>query len=204
MSIPKNIFQTTRHGQPDYVINMIKEKSNGWNYQHFNDSEIIKYFIDYPNDEFPHIIDKFNQLKFGAHKADLFRYYYLYTTGGVFIDSDAMLEDNIENIVQDYTFFSVKSLVSNTIFQGFIGSVPRNKIIYEALKDVYNIDINYLTNNYHLLTANMYTIINEGIFDFKYKLYTENGNDGEKVNTENDDNKIILIHYWRNKNIPYR
>ena len=38
----------------------------------------------------------------GAHKADLFRYYYLYINGGVYIDSDLMITTNIENIILNY------------------------------------------------------------------------------------------------------
>ena len=45
----------------------------------------------------------------GAHRADLFRYYYLYMEGGVFIDSDAMLMKDLNEIVADYEFFTVDS-----------------------------------------------------------------------------------------------
>ena len=45
---------------------------------------------------------KYNSIKLGTHRADLFRYYYLYINGGIFIDSDAMIETDIENIIKDY------------------------------------------------------------------------------------------------------
>jgi len=204
-NIPKTIFQTSRENQPQYVIDMIKEKAHGWNYIHFTDKEIIQYFINHPNSEFPFIMNVFHRLKYGAHKADLFRYYFLYMQGGVFIDSDAMIEDEIANIVKDNDFFSVNSYIKGTIFQGFIGCAPRNQIIYEALKDAYYIDIDKLTKEYHLLTANMYTIINNGTFDFKYKLYRELESDGEKAITVDDIENIqhkILTHYWKFKVVP--
>jgi mannosyltransferase OCH1-like enzyme len=202
MPISKIIFQTSPKAQDQYVINMIKEKAIGWDYQHFTDKTIIQFFINNPLDEFPFILNVFQRLKFGAHKADLFRYYFLYINGGIFIDSDAIIEQPIENIVQDNEFFSVNSYIEGTIFQGFIGCSPKNPIIYEALKDAYMIDVENLTQNYHLLTANMYSIIKNGTFNFNFKLYKELESDGEKAVTVNDEGETILIHYWRDKVIP--
>lgn len=202
MTIPKVIFQTSKHIQDEYVIEMIKERSKGWEYKHFTDKTIIQYFINNPIDEFPFILNVFQRLKFGAHKADLFRYYYLYLNGGIFMDSDAMIEKKIDEIVKDYEFFSVKSYIEGTIFQGFIGCSPRNPIIYEALKDAYLIDIENLTNHYHLLTANLYSIIKDGNYNFKYKLYKELESDDEKAITIDDNGEKILVHYWKDKIIP--
>jgi hypothetical protein len=202
MPIPKIIFQTSPRSQEQYVIDIIKDRAPGWDYQHFTDKTIIQFFINNPLDEFPFILNVFQRLKFGAHKADLFRYYFLYINGGVFMDSDAIMETNIEDIVRTYEFFSVKSYIEGTIFQGFIGCSPKNQIIYEALKDAYLIDIENLTNYYHLLTANMFTIIQDGTFDFEYKLYNELESDGEKAITVNDNGEPILTHYWRDKVIP--
>ena len=202
MSIPKLIFQTSITKQPEYVINMIKNNAPNWEYQHFTDKEIVQYFINNPVEEFPFILNVFKRLNFGAHKADLFRYYFLYVQGGVFIDSDAMIQTNIENITKNYEFFSVKSYIEGTVFQGFIGCTAKHPIIYEALKDVYSINIEELIKQYHLLTANMYSIIKNGNYDC-YKLYKELENDGEKATTVNDENTTILIHYWKSKTIPF-
>lgn len=202
MPISKIIFQTSPQSQDQYVIDMIKEKAPDWDYKHFTDKAIIEYFINNPLQEFPFILNVFQRLKFGAHKADLFRYYFLYIEGGVFIDSDAMIETDIENIVKKYDFFSVNSYIEGTVFQGFIGCSPCNPIIYEALKDAYTIDIDNLTKHYHLLTANMYTIIKKGNYNFDYYLYKELESDGEKAVTVNEFGEPILIHYWRDKVVP--
>jgi mannosyltransferase OCH1-like enzyme len=202
MEIPKVIFQTSYLKQPQYVVDMILEKAPEYHYEHFTDKTIIQFFINNPLEEFPFVVNLFHRLKFGAHKADLFRYYYLYIKGGIFIDSDAMIETNIENIVGNNAFFSVNSYIEGTIFQGFIGCSPRNPIIYEALNDIYTIDVENLTKNYHLVTANLYTIIKEGVFDFENKLFRELESDGEKAVTVNDFGEPILIHYWKHKVIP--
>jgi len=204
MTIPKTVFQSSREPQPQYVIDMIMEKCPDWTYRHFTDREIMYYFLMNPLPEFPFIMNVFHRLKFGAHKADLFRYYFLYNEGGVFIDSDAMIKIHLDNIVYDYPFFSVKSYIDKTVFQGFIGCEPHNPIIYEALKDAYTIDIDVLTQHYHLLTAHMYEIIQNMKLekDVDYILYEELESDKEKAITINQFGEPILIHYWKDKIIP--
>lgn len=202
MTIPKTIVQTSKEKLPEYVVEMIRKKAPGWDYKHFTDKEILQYFINNPLTEFPLIINKFWSLKSGEHKADLFRYYFLYNEGGVYIDSDAMIEDNIENITKEYDFFSVNSYLKGTIFQGFIGCVPNNKIIYEALKDIYEIHNDELMKNYYIITANLFKIIYTNMYDFDYKLYYEQESDHEKAVTVNDDGVVILTHYWKDKAIP--
>jgi hypothetical protein len=152
MSIPKVIFQTSKNKRPlQHIIKMIKNKSPEWHYIHFTDLEIIKFFINNPIEEFSNIIQKFKSIKCGAHKADLFRYYFIYIKGGVFIDDDAMLQYDMNYISSDYDFFSVNSsYCPGCIFQGLIGAVPQNEIIYAALKDCYNINNKNLNEDYLL------------------------------------------------------
>lgn len=214
MVIPKVIFQTSIVKQPQYVIDMIMKQAPGWEYKHFTDEEIIQYMINNPLEEFSFILKKFHQLQ-GAFKADLFRYYYIYNEGGVFLDSDAMIEVPLDTIVKDYAFFSVNSYIEKTVFQGFIGAVPRNQIMYEALKDAYQIDMAALQKDYHLLCANMYKFVygdkhgdklgdNYGKLNhpFKYKLYNELNGDSGIGPTKNDEGDIILLHHWGSKIIP--
>uniref|UniRef100_A0A6C0B8W4 Glycosyltransferase n=1 Tax=viral metagenome TaxID=1070528 RepID=A0A6C0B8W4_9ZZZZ len=199
MKIPQILLQTSPQKHPLYVIEILNKRSPNWKYYHFDDNEIIRYLINHPEPEFPFIINKFHEMRFGAHKADLFRYYFLYQNGGVFLDSDAMIECSIDNIVKDYELFSVKSYIENTVFQGFIGCIPRHPILYMALKDVYTINVVRLTNDYHLLTRNMFEFFNE---NENHKLYQELESDGEKAITIDDEGSLILTHYWKNKTIP--
>lgn len=204
--IPKVIVQTSRHGIPEYVVEMIKEKSPGWTYVHFSDEQIIAFFREHPIAEFPDVIHKFYSYSYGEHRADLFRYYYLYVKGGVYIDSDAMIEDNIENIVRDFDFFSVDAcVVDSCIFQGFIGCAPQNIIMYEALKDVYSMSNADMICDFHILCKNLYGIVFNHTAECKVKLYKEQpkneNNCYHMVDIENN-NKIVLIHYSETKVIP--
>lgn len=205
--IPKVIVQTSRNGIPEYVIEMIREKSPGWEYKHFTDNDIIDFFIQNPIREFPNVIQKFYSYSYGEHRADLFRYYYLYVKGGVYIDSDAMIEDNIENIVRNYDFFSVNSsYLPGSVFQGFIGCIPGNIVIYEALSDLYSISNENLIKDFHILCKNMYQFANLYSNVCFVKLYQEQPKKNDCYNiidAENGD-RLVLIHYSETKIIPHR
>lgn len=197
MRIPQILLQTSPKKPPEYVLKMLEVFCKNWSYHHYTDQEIVQYFIEHPEPEFPFIVNKFHEMRFGAHKADLFRYYFLYQNGGVFLDSDAMIECPLESIVQNYELFSVKSYIENTIFQGFIGCIPRHPVLYAALKDAYLINVEELTNSYHLLTENMHRFFLEN--DSDKKLYKELESTHDKAITVNDHGTPILTHYWKTK-----
>jgi hypothetical protein len=201
--IPKVIFQTSKKKQPEYVIDLIKSRSPGWEYIHFTDNEIFTFFEENITDEFPNMKDKFLSIKCGSHRADLFRYYYLYVKGGVFIDSDAMIEEDINNISKDYDFFSVEStFYINTIFNGFIGATKKNIIMYEALKHAYHVDLNELNKNYMMFCTQLRPIYDDNKKEQNTVLYMELKNDERSAKIVNTVNETILIHYYRDKIIP--
>jgi len=110
----------------------------GWKYTFFNDTKITDFFKTHSDPEFPDIQGIFDSFTTGPHKADLFRYFYLYKLGGVFIDSDLMLYDDIDTIVGRHSFVSVKAIKpAGSIFNGFLAATPANPIIREALKHLY-------------------------------------------------------------------
>ena len=207
-TIPKVLFQTNKTPHETYVLNMIMNMlTPEWKYEFYNDADVIQFFINNPLTDLPHIITKYNSIKKGSHKADLFRYYYLYINGGFFMDSDAMLYVNIDTIVKDYNFISVvSSCHPGTIFQGILGASPKNEIIKRALYKAYNTDPSILNINYHYFCKQLYDIIKENNFGYniKYniKLYQErriNSHDGDDIL---DGNTLLFKHYWKNKKIP--
>lgn len=203
IKIPKVIFQISKNNQDQYVVDMIKSRSPGWEYKHFKDDDVLQFFKENPLDEFPNIKDKFLSIISGAHRADLFRYYYLYFKGGVYLDSDAMIEQDINTIVKDYDFFSVESTyIPNTIFNGFIWSTPKNIIIHEALKHAYisnPVEINKNDMIFCKRLKEIYDIFKEGQ---KTTLYLEQVNNSKSSKVVNKRNETICIRYYRDKIIP--
>ena len=209
--IPSIVFQTSKDPPLNYVVKQLKEHAIGWEYKHFTDKEILQFFNDHPLKEFPKISEVFHSFEKGEHKADLFRYYFLYVKGGVFIDSDAMIQVDLDQIVRNYEFFSVESkyIRPKSIYQGFIGSTPNNKIIYEALKDIYNISMEAL-QDYFIIVKHLYHIVQQYKHLYNTKLYpekwttkphkTKNGKYCESVTF--DDEITLLIHYPCNSKLP--
>ena len=81
------LIQTSRHK----TLLFQKVKIQGlmprdWTYLHFTDEDIVLYFREHPLPGFDHIVEKFGSITVGAHKADLFRYYFLYLNGGAYLD----------------------------------------------------------------------------------------------------------------------
>jgi mannosyltransferase OCH1-like enzyme len=180
---------------------MIAKQTPGWEYLFFSDKDIFQFFKDNPLEEFADIAKKFTSFTSGAHRADLFRYYYLYVNGGFFMDSDAMIYTNIDRIVKDYDFVSVDSSChKGTIFQGILGASKENPIIKEALNQAYQTDDALLQKEYHHFCRKLYDII----VDFKLPniyLYDE-----RRINLDGDyildGSQIIFMHFWRTKTIP--
>jgi|UniRef100_A0A6C0IPB0 mannosyltransferase OCH1-like enzyme len=206
--IPKTIVQTSRNNPQQYVVDMIRELSPEWSYLHFTDDEVIKFFIENPLPEFPDVINKFYSFSYGEHRADLFRYYFLFVKGGVYFDTDAMIEENMDKIAKNYDYFSVNSsYVPNSIFQGFIGCVPGHAIIHKALTDIYNTSNNHFLRtpeNFHDLCKNMYTFVLEYPDKSNIYLYQEIYGDNITANVidPQENNKVVLKHYHIEKIIP--
>jgi len=203
-TIPKTLFQTAAYPQQEYVIRMIKRfLTPEWDYKYFSDSDILAYFKANPLEDFPDIEAKFHSFKKGAHKADLFRYYYLFINGGVFLDSDAMIYTNIEKVVKNYGFFSVNSSCHpGSIFQGIIGSCKKNPVIYRALWHIYNINPDILDADYHYIVKALFRIVNSMNLDYNYKFYQELRDDTNGDKILDDDGTIMFKHYWQKKTIP--
>tara|TARA_B100000282_G_scaffold231024_1_gene173459 strand:+ start:1046 stop:1681 length:636 start_codon:yes stop_codon:yes gene_type:complete len=206
--IPKNIIQTSRKDEPNYMaVHMINSRSRGWRYKHYSDKEVIKFFMDNPLPEFPNIIEKFYSFSYGEHRADLFRYYYLYLKGGVYFDTDLMIEVNIDEIIKDYKFVSVNSTYfPKSIFQGFIACVPNHPILYDALKNMYQTPNHHLiqnSSNFHDICRNFYNIVSN--YHDKETVYLYEEVFGDKYTANIIDKKtknIMMKHYHIKKIIP--
>lgn len=204
-SIPKVLLQTSPYRVPDYVVDMNMRFCSGWEYKHFDDDDIYQFFEQNPLDEFGDAREKFDSFSNGAHRADFFRYFYLYQKGGVYLDSDAVLNADIESICEDYDFVTINSYHDNKdlVFNGFLAVKPGCSIMYEALKDAYETTDALLLEDYHLLCKNLFMIVQRHLSE-NIKIYQEEKSDDfyAGVRTYNDDRKLILTHYCYLPKIP--
>jgi len=202
--IPKIFFQTSKVPMQAYVIEMIKcMLSEDWVYKHFLDEDIIDFLKSHQVEEFPGALQIFQNLKRGEHKADFFRYYFLYCKGGVFMDSDAMIYKPIDQIIKDYKFFSVNSeVIPGAIFQGILGAEPGNPLIRKALQFFFKGDFKALDLDYHHLCRDLFHIYQENPEKEGYHLFRESpDNQGDRIL---EGQELLFRHYWRNEVIPIK
>lgn len=130
--IPKIIWQTMKTNK---VPVFIKSYANSWikmnpeyEYRFHDDNDIT----DFLENDFPEYLEGYNNLKYGASKADLWRYLIIYKYGGVYADIDCMCINPLrEWINQDKSF--VTALGTNKdICQWLIISIPENPIFLRA------------------------------------------------------------------------
>lgn len=149
--IPKIILQTSKEELPTYLTDHWKSiLDSNWKYVWMDDKKIFNFFKQNYLKEIPNPIDKFKSFLHGAHKADFFRYYYIYVNGGIFVDSDAMIKEefftlDFENL-NGFASFAPNGFLHpyDSMYNGFIGFEPKSLIIFDCLKHIYGIDLNYI------------------------------------------------------------
>ena len=152
--IPKVIISTyhTKKKIPSKVYNNIKKYAPNYKYIIFDDNDIIIFLKKYYS---PRILEAFHNLK-GAHKADLFRYCYLYQFGGIYLDIKTELINNIDTIFnkKNIHLYTVISKTNYTIHQGVIASIPKNPIFIHLIN--YIVRINKPVRVYFAFTIDFY------------------------------------------------
>jgi len=207
--IPKIIFQTSIKRPYVHSLLLVKKYFPGWTYVHFNDDDIEKWLSRNKVKDFPDYHEKLKTFIFGAHKADFFRYYFLYVNGGVFLDSDAMVHCNIDEIIRDKDGIFVKSnFFSNSthIFNGFICVPPKSPIIYEALQHIYNFDMSIINRggeSFQVFCKELMNILLK--HDLSNMILYEETTTQKEKSTYSEikfKGKLLLTHYFGDKQIP--
>lgn len=198
-------MQSSYYPIPDYVTEQMKGWLDpGWEYYHFTNDSMIEYFEANPIEWCPNIVDQFWAIQAGPHRADLFRYYWLYQNGGMYLDSDIMLTVMIDRIVQDHTFISVRSVIRNTFLNGVLAATPGHPIIEAALRDAYTVDPAQLEKDYSHFCRNLAYFIRDNGWgkDPGIRLYREREHSHGVWETYDDDGTALLLHYQLTKIIP--
>lgn len=103
-SIPKIIHQTFyRSDLPDELqknVHRLKNLNPGWEYRFYDDNAIIDFLkTNYP----PHILNHFESIdsRYGAARADLFRYLLLYKCGGMYLDIKSSATKPLDSVLKE-------------------------------------------------------------------------------------------------------
>lgn len=152
--IPKVVISTYHDKKkiPKKVFDNIHKYASNYKYIIFDDDDIIRFLINhYPRN----VLDTFKQLK-GAHKADLFRYCYLYKYGGIYLDIKTNLIKPLDSIFNknNINLYTVLSIKTNSIYQGIIATTPNNTMFKELIE--FMVTIKKPVTNYLVFTRDFY------------------------------------------------
>lgn len=148
--IPKIIWQTMKTNE---VPVFMKNYADSWidlnpeyEYRFCDDDDII----DFLKTDFPEYLDGYNKLKYGASKADLWRYLVMYKYGGVYADIDCKCIRPLRDWMKSESAFVTQLGTNKDICQWLIITVPQNPVFLKAAqKTLQNSKNNNHKASYH-------------------------------------------------------
>lgn len=202
-STPMIIMQTYKDKKmiPPQVYDNIKTHASNYKHIVYDDEECIEFLEQNYNNL---VVEKFKTLKSGAHKADLFRYCWLYKNGGIWLDIKTILIKDLDDIFTDTNLlYSVKSKVRNSVYQGIISTPPNNPIFKDLINYVLACNTLYIYIDYLIFTRDFYKKLQKVK---NYKLFNEiccnkQNNDLEldrynlKCSINDNDERVFITRY---------
>lgn len=168
MDIPKIFYQSWDIDLPEQITDINnKFIPKDFEYKRFNLIEIRDYLKNNWGNEVLYVFDNYKKI---PHKIDLWRYCILYDTGGIYMDVDCVLLDNIDDLLENCNcFFTSNNRGVKDIFNGFLGTFPKNPI-YKEIIDFMIKKKNNFNNDYFYNCKELYNIIDKYI-DFEVYKY---------------------------------
>lgn len=130
--IPKIIWQTMKTNE---VPVFMKSYADSWinlnpeyEYRFCDDNDIA----DFLRKDFPEYLKSYQNLKYGASKADLWRYLVMYKYGGIYADIDCMCMNPLRNWIDKHATFVTALGTNKDICQWLIITAPNNPIFLRA------------------------------------------------------------------------
>lgn len=161
--IPKIIWQTMKTNQVPVIIKNYVDtwliQNPEYEYRFYDDEDILAFF----KNEFPEFLEGYKKLKYGASKADLWRYLIIYKYGGIYADMDCLCKTPMRKWIDPSALYVTQFGINKDLCQWLIISVPHNPIfIKAAYKSLENIEkSNHTVSHYGFKYAENRILISE-------------------------------------------
>lgn len=155
--IPTIFYQCWDDNIPKEVIDETKKHIQNYDYKLFSIKDMQEYLKEKWGNEYLFLFNKYRKI---AHKVDLWRYCILYDTGGVYMDADCILKNNIDFLLDRHSVFVTNNRGAQDIFNGFIMSVPKNPVIKNIIDYMLRVDTS-VQNDYYFNCKELYTCVSK-------------------------------------------
>jgi hypothetical protein len=153
-NIPNKVYENIKKYAPDYKHIIYDDKDC---IEFLEQFDRTYQFIKDPKFK---MTDRFKSYRKGAHKADLFRYCYLYQHGGIYLDIKTELIKPLNEIItQDNTLYTVIARDKYNIYQGVLCVYPEHPMFSDLINQCVNAKHYILNGNYNLFLMFFYKCI---------------------------------------------
>lgn len=133
--VPRKVWASLRTYAPEYTVRFFDDRDCENYIRRWFDASLLR---------------RYQSLKRGAHRADLWRYCVLYREGGLYMDIKTVLVKPVVDIMPMDSNVTVLSSVPGTIYQGIINSpFPGNPVLRRCIQHImatpqFLVDMDYL------------------------------------------------------------
>lgn len=156
---PLNLVVTVkdRTDLDECFLKEIETYASGYALRVFDDTECRAFLEQHYGEEFA---QKFNRIKRGRHKADLFRYAYLYLHGGVYVGVNTRLIRDLDGIIEDRSAcYMIERVKGSYLHNGFVYTPPKNPLVHMILMDVLiEKSIEHLSSDVYILDFKSFNV----------------------------------------------
>lgn len=145
---------------PSYIYHQYERYAPEYRLVVYDDSECVEFLRSRFGDHYAH---KFLSIREGAHRADFFRYAYLYEMGGVYLDVKTILIKPLREVFpRKDVCYTVLSINKGTIYNGIISTPPRNPFMAVLLdRMLWNRSLDERSDYYLINTVQAFVALKE-------------------------------------------
>lgn len=145
---------------PSYIHHQYERYAPEYRLVVYDDSECVEFLRSRFGDRYAR---KFLSIREGAHRADFFRYAYLYEMGGVYLDVKTILIKPLREVFpRKDVCYTVLSIFKGTIYNGIISTPPRNPFMAVLLdRMLWNRSLDERSDYYFINTVQAFVALKE-------------------------------------------
>ena len=152
--LSKTIYQTWyKKDLPESIqksIDHMRDQNPNYSYELHDDESMLDFISKEFNEN---IKQAYNNLKIGAAKADLWRYLILFKRGGVYLDIDSVIYNNLDTLITDDCAIISREKNYGKFVQWCLVFPPQHPILEICINKCVNNILNKTTNDILELTG---------------------------------------------------